>query len=648
MFTLRMPGKRSGTDVARASFLFVLLSAATYGASGARILQAASPGQDSSACPLTLSDIFTFRWVRDQLHSSSEQANCAGLLAGLNVTQAMHLRKTGSIYMSPADGYSCITALQAALVSEGVNSSLVELCGISAGLLSDPTSHCRGNVSTLNIQSLFTTAEIENFNRTCKGHLPRGGACTLCTSSVVLIASRLQGNDTNGLCFNAINIYAAGAVNEYGPLDTDTAMCLFNIEHVKSHNEVTRIVGIAVGGGVALAFCLSVAGFVWYRWKKNMEAAKKADKDHVAGLANTSKQEKSSLVWYDMDEIKAATRNFHRDTIIGSGAYGNVFKGQMADGSWVALKRFKNCSPAGDADFFHEVDVVASVRHRNLVGLKGCAVISGTQEGHQRIIVLEYVPNGSLQDHIFGNKYPPLDWPTRRKIAIGTARGLDYLHNSVKPAILHRDVKPSNILLDEDMNALVADFGLAKFTPDGITHLTTRAGGTRGYIAPEYALFGQLSEKSDVYSFGIVLLELITGNKALSRTFSGNDSPVLISERVWEMVKVGRTSEVLDQKMECVDSEEKMCRFVFIALLCAHNQVNFRPTMKDTLKLLENDHLALPVIPDRHLPLTSTFDEIERSVGGSEKLSTKSGFQCFSSSSSGSSRSGASSLLQTG
>lgn len=521
-------------------------------------------------------------------------------------------------------------SLQANLESKGVAGSLLQQCGISARLLSDPTSHCEGNVSRAELSLIFTDNELENFNRSCSGRLSPGSPCTLCTTSVVTVFTRLQGNQTGGDCFNAVNVWAAGAVNELGPLDPDTAQCLFNIGTTRSSNGLPRTVGIIAGAGGALLLCLLVFGFMCYRWRQAQFKKKKADKLHAAGVAHTSRHNNSSMVWYDMEEIRAATRNFHRDTIIGSGAYGNVFKGRLVDGTWVALKRFKNCSPAGDAEFFHEVDVVSSVRHRHLVGLRGCAVFNGMHGDHQRIIVLEFVPNGTLQDHLYGNKYPPLDWPTRRKIAIGTARGLDYLHNSVKPAILHRDVKPSNILLDEDMNARVADFGLAKFTPEGMTHLTTRAGGTVGYVAPEYALLGQLTEKSDVYSFGVVVLELLTGTKALSRGKTGSESPVLINDRAWEMVKCDRISELLDPRMK--DRQyDVLCRFLFIAILCSHNQVNFRPSMNEALRLLENDHLPLPVIPDRPIPPTSSVDEIERSVGGSTNLSGKSGFQCYSS-----------------
>jgi serine/threonine protein kinase len=172
-----------------------------------------------------------------------------------------------------------------------------------------------------------------------------------------------------------------------------------------------------------------------------------------------------------MDDIKAATHNFSRGAIIGSGGFGNVYKGVLKSGSEIAVKCFKNCSPAGDAEFVHEVEMISSVRHRNLVALKGCCVGSGgVVEGHQRIIILDFMRNGSLKDYLFNPNKPSLDWPTRKQIALGMARGIAYLHYGAQPAIIHRDIKASNILLDEKFEAHVADFGLAKFMPEGQTH----------------------------------------------------------------------------------------------------------------------------------------------------------------------------------
>lgn len=281
------------------------------------------------------------------------------------------------------------------------------------------------------------------------------------------------------------------------------------------------------------------------------------------------------------------------------------------------------------------------------VALRGCCVASGgVVEGHQRILVIDYLPNGSLQDYMFKANKPPLDWPTRQKIAIGVAKGLDYLHHGVQPGILHRDIKSSNILLDADCNACVADFGLARFTPEGFTHVSTRAAGTFGYVAPEYTMYGQLTERSDVYSFGVVLLELISGRKALQEV----GDYTLITDWAWSLVKGGQWEAVLDSRMGNRGSAEDMERFVMLALLCAHPLVACRPDMTGALRILENDQ-KLPSIPDRPIPFTALPGESERlsrqhahptsstspTTPGS-RLFSEPGFRSFLSVSEGSSR----------
>jgi serine/threonine protein kinase len=308
-----------------------------------------------------------------------------------------------------------------------------------------------------------------------------------------------------------------------------------------------------------------------------------------------------------------------------------VYKGMLKSGSEIAVKRFKNCTPAGDAEFVHEVEMISSVRHRNLVVLRGCCMApsGGGIEGHQRIIVFDYMRNGSLKDYIFNTNKPSLDWPARHNIAVGMARGIAYLHYGAQPAIIHRDIKGSNILLDEKFDACVADFGLARFTPDGKTHISTRVAGTFGYVAPEYALYGQVTEKSDVYSFGVVLLELISARKAVNSETSFS----LITDWAWTLMKSGNWTQILDERMDTKGCGDDIKQFILLALLCAHPQVNCRPTMSGALTILEG-HQPLTEIPDRPLPLTSERDEIESAVRSSQQLFSDGGFQPYTSGSS--------------
>uniref|UniRef100_A0A0D3EP23 non-specific serine/threonine protein kinase n=1 Tax=Oryza barthii TaxID=65489 RepID=A0A0D3EP23_9ORYZ len=336
------------------------------------------------------------------------------------------------------------------------------------------------------------------------------------------------------------------------------------------------------------------------------------------------------LLKFTYDEIKAATGGFARESIIGRGGFGNVYKGVLPDGAEVAVKRFKNCSAAGDAAFAHEVEVVASVRHVNLVAIRGYCIATTEREGHQRMIVCDLMHNGSLHDHLFGAGECQMTWPVRQRIAIGMARGLAYLHRGAQPAIIHRDIKASNILLDDDFEAMVADFGLAKFAPEGMTHVSTRVAGTLGYVAPEYALYGQLTEKSDVYSFGVVLLELLSGKRAFISLGEGQN--FVLSEWAWLLVRRGKTVDVIQEGMVEPGPTEVMEKYVLVAALCTHPQLHARPTMDQVVKILEADSASGPlIIPERPLPVVANLAEIERSASssGSGQLFSPSGFRSF-------------------
>ncbi|KAG0497320.1 hypothetical protein HPP92_002011 [Vanilla planifolia] len=226
----------------------------------------------------------------------------------------------------------------------------------------------------------------------------------------------------------------------------------------------------------------------------------------------------------------------------------------------------------------------------------------------QRFLVYDLMPNGSLDDHIFSksNKTKPplvLTWPQRQTVIIDVAKALAYLHYGIKPAIYHRDIKATNILLDGELRARVADFGLAKQSREGQSHLTTRVAGTHGYLAPEYALYGQLTEKSDVYSFGVLVLEIMSGRRALD--MSSPSDLVLITDWAWTLVKSGRVEEVIDRALvdgEGTGPKGMMERFVLVGILCAHVMVALRPTIEEALRMLEGD-LEVPSVPDRPLPL---------------------------------------------
>ncbi|KAI7731371.1 hypothetical protein M8C21_011482 [Ambrosia artemisiifolia] len=292
---------------------------------------------------------------------------------------------------------------------------------------------------------------------------------------------------------------------------------------------------------------------------------------------------KKESTWriFSLKELHAATNNFNYDNKLGEGGFGSVYWGQLWDGSQIAVKRLKVWSNKAEMEFAVEVEILARVRHKNLLSLRGyCA------EGQERLIVYDYMPNLSLQSHLHGQNSSEslLNWPRRMSIAIGSAEGIVYLHHHATPHIIHRDVKASNVLLDSDFKAQVADFGFAKLIPDGATHVTTRVKGTLGYLAPEYAMLGKASESCDIYSFGILLLELASGKRPLEKINSAKRS---ITEWALPLVCEKKFSEIADPKMNGDYVEEELKRVVLVGLICAHNQPDKRPSMLEVVELLK-------------------------------------------------------------
>ncbi|CAL9100301.1 unnamed protein product, partial [Musa textilis] len=217
--------------------------------------------------------------------------------------------------------------------------------------------------------------------------------------------------------------------------------------------------------------------------------------------------------------LRNVTNNFSEENILGRGGFGTVYKGELHDGTKIAVKRMEAgmMGTKGLNEFKSEIAVLTKVRHRNLVSLLGYCL-----DGNERLLVYEYMPQGPLSRHLLDWKeegLKPLEWKKRLSIALDVARGVEYLHNLAHQSFIHRDLKPSNILLGDDMKAKVADFGLVRLAPDGKgCSVETRLAGTFGYLAPEYAVTGRVTTKADVFSFGVILMELITGRKALDES----------------------------------------------------------------------------------------------------------------------------------
>ncbi|KAK6133552.1 hypothetical protein DH2020_032681 [Rehmannia glutinosa] len=280
-------------------------------------------------------------------------------------------------------------------------------------------------------------------------------------------------------------------------------------------------------------------------------------------------------VAFSLKQIKAATNNFDATNKIGEGGFGPVYKGQLPDGTVIAVKQLSSKSRQGNREFLNEIGMISCLQHPNLVKLYGCCI-----EGDQLLVVYEYMENNSLAQVLFVNDNSwsfsesnksqlILDWPTRFKICIGIARGLAFLHEESRLKIVHRDIKATNVLLDKDLNPKISDFGLARLNEDEKTHISTKVAGTIGYMAPEYALWGYLTDKVDVYSFGVVVLEIVSGKS--NNNYMPSRSFICL----------------LDWRLGSRVDKEEVERTVRVALRCTNATPSLRPSMSEVVQMIE-------------------------------------------------------------
>ncbi|PKU69112.1 putative serine/threonine-protein kinase [Dendrobium catenatum] len=305
-----------------------------------------------------------------------------------------------------------------------------------------------------------------------------------------------------------------------------------------------------------------------------------------------------SSTWrlFTYKELHAATNGFSEEYKLGEGGFGTVYWGKTTDGHQIAVKKLKTINSKAEMEFAVEVEILGRVRHKNLLGLRGyCA------GANQRLIVYDYMPNLSLLSHLHGQFTGEmrLNWKKRINIIMGSAEALVYLHHEVTPHIIHRDIKASNVLLDSNFEPLVADFGFAKLIPEGVSHMTTRVKGTLGYLAPEYAMWGKVSESCDVYSFGILLLEIVTGRKPIERLPGGVKRT--ITEWVDPFIATDQLSNLVDHRLQGQYDDFQLRRILHAAARCVQSEPDRRPSMRKVLAILQGNAAAADPVKNRKL-----------------------------------------------
>lgn len=287
-------------------------------------------------------------------------------------------------------------------------------------------------------------------------------------------------------------------------------------------------------------------------------------------------------------ELQKATNDFNESNVIGQGAFAKVYKGVLNDNTEIAVKRLNASPETGETSFLQEVEMISVAVHRNLLHLLGFCITPS-----ERLLVYPYMPNKSVAYRLRDrrNGEPELDWSIRQKIAVGAARGLEYLHHHCSRKIIHRDVKAANVLLNAEYEAVVGDFGLAKLVDTRNTHVTTMVRGTMGHIAPEYLSTGKSSEKTDVFGYGVMLLELVTGQRAIDLSRLQEEDDVLLLDHVKKLQHEKRLDMIVDPDMTEYDVQE-VEQMIQVALLCTQGSPEDRPSMDEVVRMLSGEGLA--------------------------------------------------------
>ncbi|KAL1326750.1 hypothetical protein HN51_036870 [Arachis hypogaea] len=352
----------------------------------------------------------------------------------------------------------------------------------------------------------------------------------------------------------------------------------------KKKPKLAQAVQFASCGAFALVCLGAICTYRYHQMHKQ-----KSDVFVDVSGEDESKISFGQLKRFSWRELQVATKSFSESNVIGQGGFGKVYKGILLDNTKIAVKRLTDYhNPGGEAAFEREVHLISVAVHRNLLRLIGFCTTST-----ERILVYPFMENLSVAYRLRDLKADEkgLDWGARKRVAFGTAHGLEYLHEQCNPKIIHRDLKAANILLDDEFEAVLGDFGLAKLVDTRMTHVTTQVRGTMGHIAPEYLSTGKSSEKTDVFGYGITLLELVTGQRAVDLSRLEEEEDVLLIDHVKKLLKENRLEDIVDRNLESYDPKE-VERILQVALLCTQCYPEDRPIMSEVVKMLQGVGLA--------------------------------------------------------
>ncbi|CAA7048317.1 unnamed protein product [Microthlaspi erraticum] len=581
------------------------------------------PSLMASDCPLDLTSS-NFTLVATVCSNITNRGKCCRYMnAFVAVSVARYANSSTSLGVASDLTQTCIASISQAMELSGVSKTATSFCGLGTKIL--VKYNCQGLTT---VTQMHHSPRFGHVTRNCRLPLSAANRCRKCLNSGITYLRDLLVGETNNITLStcrdatyaalASRIDLASALELLGcffqvteltvpsesfrpfatpepspspvgaiisPSNSDSLMTTSERNNNPYHLTMVPTIGIVV---TAVALTMLVVLVILIRRKnQELDESESLDRKSTKTLPSPHpvykihEDDSSPFQKFSYKEIGNATNDFNM--VIGHGGFGTVYKAEFSDGLIAAVKRMNKACVQSQQDFCIEVELLAKLHHRNLVALKGFCI-----QKKERFLIYDYMENGSLKDHLHSTEKPPLSWGTRMKIAIDVANALEYLHFYCDPPLCHRDIKSSNILLDENFVAKLSDFGLAHTSRDGSVSfepVNTNIRGTPGYVDPEYVITEELTEKSDVYSYGVVLLEIITGRTAVDE----GKNLVEMCQRFF--ATKSRHKDLVDQRIKIsVDEDDGLKKqleaAVTVVRMCTEKEGRSRPSIKQVLRML--------------------------------------------------------------